>query len=61
MTNSNTNTNQDNVQPGQHGQKGSNPDQVRTDGKQSAAAADAKSDEKKSAPAQSDAAGTSRR
>lgn len=58
MTNTNTNSNQDKVQPGQ---KGSNPDQVRTDGKQSAAAADAKSDEKKSAPAQSDAAGTSRR
>jgi len=56
----NPNTNQDNVQPGQPGQKGSNPDQAHTDTKQSAAA-DAKSDDQKSAPAQNDAAGTSRR
>ena len=56
----NPNTNQDNVQPGQPGQKGSNPDQAHTDAKQSAAG-DAKPDDQKSAPAQIDAAGPPRR
>lgn len=56
----NPNTKQENVQPGQPAQTGSNPDQARTDAKQSAAV-DAKSDDQKSAPVQNDAAGTSRR